>query len=168
MASFSFSPLDVHPFSPKRAKIFRTSTHGYCILLDGTFRAGFTSLQHATNVLHAHLYPHTLLHRDLAPPTLLHRDLEPFSSAVHARDSFTRPSSSATHVPGSAVIKVASSSRPKRVIRRRDLGLESERYLPRLACHNSLPPGRIACAKHEWIRRAGLVGFVDEGPRASD
>jgi hypothetical protein len=49
----------------------------------------------------------------------------------------------------------------------RDLDEECEQYLPRLGCHFSLPPGKIACHLHEEARRAGNEPF-DCGPAVSD
>ena len=49
----------------------------------------------------------------------------------------------------------------------RDKQSEADAYLPRLGCHCSLPPGKVACHLHEALRLSGLV-VGDPGPLASD
>ena len=58
----------------------------------------------------------------------------------------------------------AGRGRPQQ---RRQLKQESASYLPRQACHMSLPPGKVACHLHEALRLSGLVAG-DQGPAASD
>lgn len=58
-----------------------------------------------------------------------------------------------------------ASNRPRRV---RDKAADVEAYVPRLACHHSLPVGKVGCHLHESMRLSGLFEAVDPGPAASD
>jgi len=51
--------------------------------------------------------------------------------------------------------------------KKRDLDEECDAYLPRLGCHHSLPPNKVACRLHESLRLSGLVRH-DTGPAESD
>lgn len=41
-------------------------------------------------------------------------------------------------------------------------------YVPRLGCHYSLPPGKVACHVHEQLRLSRLFEEADSGPLPSD
>ena len=47
------------------------------------------------------------------------------------------------------------------------LSQEQEAYVPRLACHHSLPVGKSACRLHEGLRLSGLFSTVDTGHELS-
>ena len=55
----------------------------------------------------------------------------------------------------------------RKMKKKRDLDEECEAYLPRQACHYSLPPDKVACHLHEELRRSGVVPY-DTGPALSD
>jgi len=54
-----------------------------------------------------------------------------------------------------ALAPVDSSGRANRPHRKRNLDKEATEYIPRQGCHLSLPPGRLACHRHEAQRLAG-------------
>jgi hypothetical protein len=72
--------------------------------------------------------------------------------------------------PPSATV-AASTTRYGRTVRVRDIQKELGDYVPRAGCHNSLPPGRVACHLHECGRVRGALRRsvqCDPGPAASD
>lgn len=102
---------------------------------------------------------------------------ESTGTARHRPRALSALSSTLTSPPRTAAAKglltrakakwsVPASTRGRPLVPR-DRDLEAADYLPRQACHFSLPPGEVACHLHKALRLSGTV-LHDEGPAPSD
>jgi hypothetical protein len=92
-----------------------------------------------------------------------------FKSA--GRATAATPQQVAPTTPVSSSTTAVPTTRYGRTVRVRDIEKELCDYVPRVGCHNSLPPGRVACHLHECGRMHDALWRsveCDPGPAASD